>query len=402
MKLVVAGAAGKIAFGTLLYLLEQEDVEQIVCTDIKEDKVKEVVAKLGDKRLVPKYNDFQDIKGTAEVFKGCDVVVNCGYQGYTSDEPYIDYALLAMEAALEAGVNYADLGGITPSEKILSKEFSDRFKKKNILAIPGMGEAPGLSQIMVAYAINRMDRPDSVDQFWAETDLVPPEEHSRPFHAAFTLGGLRSIVTVPTVSFEGGKIHHDPPMANQEVFTFREPLGTQVIAQTTGEPMLAVIRSFPDKGIKHASWKVGVDPILVFCRDIGLMSNEPIDVKGQKVVPWDFFAALIDNLPPETKKNPMWLVEGRQLVKGEEGGKQAEYEILQRPSIEALKKYTEKGATGEITTSICIGVAALMIGRGLTKEKGVLMPELSLSPEIFFDLYRKAGMEIEVNKKIVW
>lgn len=402
MKLVVAGAAGKIALGTILCLLKEKDVEQIVCADIQMDKLKAMTAKIGDKRLVCQYIDFRNVRGTAKVFTGCDVVVNCGYQGYTTDKPYIDYALLAMEAALEAGVNYTDLGGITPSPKILSKEFSDQFKKKGILAIPGIGEAPGVNQVMAAYAINKMKTVSSIDMFWGEKDLVPPEEHSRLFHWPFTMGGLRSIVTaVPCKAFENGKIIDHPSCAGQQVVQFSEPIGGQLVAETTGEPMLALIRSFSNKGIQHASWKVALDPILVFCRDIGLMGNEPIDVKDQRVVPWDVFTALLNNLPPETKRAPMFMTEGRVLVKGVENGKNVEYLLVMRPNVAALEEYSAKGVSGELTTGVAIAVAGLMIGRGQIKGTGIIFPELCLPPEEYLDEFRSRGMEVEITKKII-
>lgn len=401
MKLVVAGAAGKIALGTILCLLKERDVEQIVCADIQIEKLDALIDRIGDKRLMAKYIDFQNAKGTAEVFKGCDVVVNCGYQGYTTDVPYIDYALLAMEAALEAGVNYTDLGGITPSEKILSKGFSDEFKKKNILAIPGMGEAPGLNQVMAAYAINKMETVTWIDMFWGEKDLVPPEEHSRPFHWPFTIGGLRSIVTVPCKAFENGKIEDHPPCAGQQIVKFSDPISEQLVAETTGEPMLSLIRSFPNKGIQHASWKVALDPILVFCRDIGLMDNDPINAKGQSVVPWDVFTALLNSLPPETKKAPMFQTEGRVTVKGVENGKQVEYLLVVRPSVPAMEEYSAKGVSGELSTGVAIAVAGLMMGRGHIKGAGIIFPELCIPPEQYLDEFRKKGMEIEVNKRII-
>lgn len=52
MKVVVAGATGKQGRGALWYLLKQKDVSQIVAAARRVDRVKELVARLGDERLM--------------------------------------------------------------------------------------------------------------------------------------------------------------------------------------------------------------------------------------------------------------------------------------------------------------------------------------------------------------
>jgi len=178
MKVVVGGATGMQGRGALEYLLRQKDVSQIVAAARSGGKLEELVTSLGDKRLLAKSIDLSDIQGAAKLFRGADVVVNCAYEGYPTDQNYVNLELTATQAALEAGVDYVGVGGAPPAPEQLA--LSDEFERKGILAILGMGTLTGLVQIMATYAINKLDRTDSVDIKSGGRDLVPPQEHSRP------------------------------------------------------------------------------------------------------------------------------------------------------------------------------------------------------------------------------
>ena len=91
MKVVVTGAAGFISLSTLMYLLKQDDVVQIIAADIQADKLSERVKSLGDQRLKAKSVDLRDVKASAALFEGNDIVINCSYQGYATDKEFIDY-----------------------------------------------------------------------------------------------------------------------------------------------------------------------------------------------------------------------------------------------------------------------------------------------------------------------
>jgi len=400
MKVVVTGAAGRQAWGALWYLLKQKDVAEIVAADIQLDKIKDIVESSGDKRLVAKFIDLNDIEGAAKVFKGARVVINCAYEGYITDENYVNLELAATKAALEAGVNYTGLGGAPPVPEQL--ELDNEFKKKEILAILGTGALTGLSQIMAAYAIKRLDSTDSVEIKCGGRDLIPPEEHSRPFLSWTsenrTIANIfRWRTIVDSVSWEKGKLHYDPPRANPEVFVFKEPIGAMTVAQTPGASVVSLSRSFP--GIRHISFKTGIDPDFEkkvnFLRDLGFFSKKPIDVQGKMVSPWGVLMTLVDQLPPETKPTDI-RTETRVIVKGKEGGKEVEYNV-------SWTRISSDGHRGHIVppSGLCGAIAAVMLCQGKTEIKGVSTPELCFLPEQYLDELVKARTErIEIMKKV--
>lgn len=399
MKVAVTGASDKQGRSALWYLLKQKDVSQIVAAG-RADKVKELVASLGDKRLVAEFISLSDMENVAEVLKGTDIVVNCAYEGYTTDDHYVNLGLMATRAALKAGVNYVGVGVAPPAPEQLV--LSDEFERKGILAILGMGELTGLIQIMAAYAINRVDRVDSVDAKYGARDLIPPEEHSQPLAwwqevgdkgktnlDYVGLGSTRFRYGADSVSYEGGKLHYHPPRANPEVFEFREPIGAMTIAQSPGAAVISLSRSFPD--IKHISVKSGRDPDfetkINFLRDLGLFDNKPINVQRDIVWPWEMLMALLEQLPPDTKPADI-RSEARVIVRGEEAGKEVEYDLS------SLSREGEVARAG-----LCGAIAAVMLCRGQTEGKGVLMPEQCIPPEQYLDELSKSGEDIEINRK---
>ena len=116
------------------------------------------------------------------------------------------------------------------------------------------------------------------------------------------------------------------------------------------------------------------------CR-IGLTSKEPLDVKGQQVVPYDFAVAFIirerERILKETnfghRKGGMSVV-----VRGKKDNKFREYR---------LHGVSQKQGLGEGTGFPC-SVAAILMQEGKVTGKGVLPPEGCIDPREFLDLYK--------------
>lgn len=399
MKIVVTGASGIQGMSAMIYLLEQDDVEYVQVSDnFYLNKLKERVDRLNDKRLVMKQLDCSDQKKAYEAFKGYDVVVNCAHTpgGY----------LAATKAALEAGANYLDL--TSSGEQPQQSELHDEFKKKGITAILNMGTAPGLSNIMAVYCMNRLDKTDSIDYYWGIADVVPPEEHTRPLYWGFGFDGIMSLIARPSLIYEDGKLQELEPRARPVKYRFKEPVGDVVVAGLPHPEPRMLSQSFPDAGFKHIMFREGFDVDSAakyhFLRDLGFNSNriDPVDVKGVKVKPFDVLLALLDQLPPERKKPAHIISEGVCVVQGWKDGQNMEITIMIRtaPDSEMHRRFTGKGAYGSYRTGICAAMAGAMLGRGLIEKKGVYEPELCVPAELYIREQAKVGMEVEVTTKV--
>jgi len=263
---------------------------------------------------------------------------------------------------------------------------------------------------MAAYAINKLDRTDSVDIKSGSKDLVPPEEHTRPIAWGPRVGSkgeinidfpgldtIKGMYIKSSVSYEDGELRWAQPKGNPEVFQFRDPIGAVTITQSSGGVVVSLSRSFPE--IKRITYKTGGDSDQDrkknLLRDLGFMNEKQIDVEGQMISPWEVLVALLGELPRET--NPADIrSETRVIVRGEEAGKKVEYN-LSRLNI-SPNRISESTVP---SSGLCSAIAAVMIGRGQIKAKGISMPELCINPDLFLGEFASLGMDIEITKRVI-
>ena len=400
MKVAVTGASGIQGMSAMIYLLEQDDVDEVQVSDAYHlERLKDRVDNLKDKRLVMRELDSSDQQAAIKAFKGYDVIINCAYTpgGYFA----------TTKAALEVEANYLDL--ISMGEQRQQLELHDEFAKKGITAILDMGTGPGLTNIMAVYCMNQLDQTDSIDYYWGIADVVPPGEHTRPLYWGFGFNGIMSLIARPSLLYEDGRLQEIEPRARPVVYPFKEPIGDLVVAGLPHPEPSLLTQSFPDAGFKHIMFREGFDADsdmkYHFLRDLGFNSNrtEPIDVKGVKVMPFDVLLALLEQLPPEQKKPAHIISEGNCVVQGMKEGHKVEIKLMIRtdPDSEMHKRYTGKGAFGSYRTGICGAMAGVMLGRGLIEKKGVFEPELCVPAESYIQEQAKVGMEVEISTKVI-
>jgi lysine 6-dehydrogenase len=393
MKVAVTGASGIQGMSAMIYLLEQGDVDRILATDnYNLERLEKRVEILSDDRLRTKKLDCTNEDASAAVFKGYDVVVNCAH--------IPGFYLNTTRGALRAGANYIDLGSSGQDREIF--ELSDEFRKRNRTAITSMGTAPGLSNVMAVYCMNKLDKVDSIDFMWGVVDIVPPEEHTRPLYWGYGFDGIMGLVSGKSLVYEDGELKQEEPRSRPEVYNFKPPVGPQMVAGFPHPEPRHLSESFPDMGIKHIMYRQAFDKDSEmkyrFLRDLGFANQTtPIDVMGTKVIPFQVLWALLEKLPPEQKRPVHTISEGNCIVRGLKDDGRVEVKLMIRtsPDSEMHRRYTSKGAFGSYRTGICGAMAGILCGRGLIKKKGVYRPELCVPPELYIGEQVKVGMEVE-------
>jgi saccharopine dehydrogenase-like NADP-dependent oxidoreductase len=285
MKIVVTGGAGAMALPAIIYCLEQKDVTKIVITDIEKKTLDQRVSQLNDKRVTSKVLDVTDIKSSARVFKGADIVLNAASR---------TTCFSATKAALEAGVNYTDLSG-SEHEKQLA--LSPKFHAKGITAVLCLGTGPGMSNIMAAYAAEKLDRVDSIEIKDVLANIIPHKEHSNPLYWGFAIEGIIDEFYKEAPVMEDGEIKFYPARSFPETVAFKPPVGLSQVAVTAHSEVYMVAKAYKEKGLKHASWKIGFEPEfeakMHFLNSLGFGNPEPIQVDGQRVSPRAVLLALL-------------------------------------------------------------------------------------------------------------
>jgi saccharopine dehydrogenase (NAD+, L-lysine-forming) len=303
-----------------------------------------------------------------------------------------------MDACLEAGVNYTDMGGLffTTRKQL---ELHDKFAKAGVSAVLCVGSAPGIPNIQSRYAADRLDTIDSIKIF---DGIKPPPPDNLFF--SYAVPTIVDEMTVEAMVFENGEFRSKPPLTGFEDYWFEQPLGLLPMHYSLHSEVATLPVSFKDKGIKDCFFKINywgmaketVEKVRVLA-DYGLASTEPIEVKGQTVVPRDMLNSLLADyvapvtsfLEPPKAKPPEWTKEIVTEIRGTKDGVKVLYRI---------GTVTTKGA---LPTGVVPALTAIWLADGKI-DPGVYPPELALDPEPFFkelelyDIITKASVTTQI------
>jgi len=371
MKIVVLGGAGKMGCISVQALANDPRVDEVVIADINMDNAKVVADYLGNPKVSIQAVDVNDKAELVDALKGAGTCLNATVY-YTN--------LKVMEACLEAGVHYNDMGGLFfVTRKQL--ELHERFKSAGISAILGLGSAPGMPNIQASYAADRLDTIESIKIY---DGIKPPPPDSTRF--SYAVPTIVEELTVEPMVFEDGEFKAKPPLSGFEDYWFIEPLGMLPMHLSLHSEVATLPISFKDKGVQECFFKINywgmakemIEKVRILV-DFGFNSDQPVEVNGQQVVPHDLMMALmgdyvpelVELLAPPKNKPPDWVKE----IVTEIAGTKDDKEITYR-----LGTMTCKGA---LPTGAVPAIAAIWLAEGMI-DPGVYPPELAIDPEPFF------------------
>jgi lysine 6-dehydrogenase len=379
MKIVVLGA-GLMGRAVVHDLAGAREVDSIVAADFNGRRAKDVAAKFGRGKTRGATADVRDRPRLAKLLHGCHVVVNCTQYNWN---------LEVMRAALIAKVNYMDLGGLyhmTQKQFALNKD----FRRIGKLAIPGMGGAPGITNVMARALADKMDRVDSIRVYNAGADR---QKYDSPIAYSFSIATILDELTVPPVHFVGGKYVEKAMLSEPEFGTFPAPIGKITLRHSIHSELGTLAESFRKKGVREVFFKINYDPKLVelvrSLVDAGFTGREPIEVNGTQVAPRSVLLALLQNKAPA--KPPLDVEALRVVVTGRarKNGKKAPVGL----AMEMWADHTPRPQLSAVArdTGFPAAIAAVMHGRGEIPGVGVQAPENVVPPEPFFRELKKRG-----------
>ena len=91
--------------------------------------------------------------GFTEAIRGCDAVVNAAGHAFN---------LRVMQACLEVGAHYTDLGGLF-HVALEQYTFDDAFRSAGLAAAISMGSAPGVTNMLAAAAAEQLETVESIE-----------------------------------------------------------------------------------------------------------------------------------------------------------------------------------------------------------------------------------------------
>ena len=287
---------------------------------------------------------------------GAAVIVHCA--------PYA-LNMAVMEAALRAGCHYLDLGGLFHTTRRQLRLHRD-FRRAGLLAILGMGSAPGISNVLARAAADPLRRVRSIGVYNGGADST---RYASPLPFAFSPATVLDEFTLRPIVFERGRFGSVPPLSGDEDFPFE--LGTQRVRFSLHSEVATMPLTYRSKGIRRCAFKIAYDPELVrrlrLLIDVGLADPRP---GPRGVAPRDVLLDCFRRLPP-----PPDVVDDRDtlavVVDGEDdrGRVKVRYDLTAR-----AQKWPPLSAVAR-DTGLAPAIVAGMILDGRIAERGVLPPE---------------------------
>ncbi len=382
MKIVVLGGAGAMGQVIARDLAETAADLEIVIADFNQVKAKELAASLGGGRVVGVFADITKQSQLVEVLTGAKVVIN--------STPYI-FNVNVMEAALQANCHYLDLGGLFHTT-VKQLELHKRFQDKALLAVLGIGAAPGMTNIMAASAAADLDSIDSIDIAVGCVDFVKQDHPLAPPYALDTI--LDEYTKEPMV-FENGKLAAKPAMSGEITIDFPKPVGQSNAILTLHSEVLTLPDSYKAKGVRNVTFRLGLPPEfhekLKLLVDLGFGGVRPVQIAEGTFTPRKVLAKLIEQFPAK-QVNP----DDCEVVRVDVAGVKSGSKKLVRMEATVFSDNKRHISCGALDTGVPPSIVAQMIARGEIRATGALAPELCVPTEAFFTELRKR--EIDVKK----
>jgi len=395
MKIAIIGGAGAMARTTILDLVENQEINQILIADYQEEKAKKIAKSINDSRVKASFVNGFNVKNAVKAIEGYDCVIN-------SAQLFPGLFEKIMEACLEAGCHYNDLGGMYwTTKKLLERD--GEFKRAGLTAILCIGSAPGITNILGRYACDLLDTVESV-HFWNasvdQTDMKGVDVFAPPY-------SIRTIMqeyTDEPVQYIDGEFRVLKPFSGAEEMDFPEPIGRRTCIHTLHSEPATFVPAFKHKGLLNCTWRLGLPDEFhqkaKFFSTIGFGSNEEIKVGDIKIKPREVLASVVEKHVEEKLGGMDLKINDVECIRAQVLGKQDGIDIEYIVDCIARPHSTWGCSCGDLCTGTPPAIASVMQAKGMIQKPGVWGPEI-IDPDYFIAELGKREMRVEVTSKKV-
>jgi lysine 6-dehydrogenase len=364
LRVAVLGAGGTIAPAIVRDLAESDEVAGLLLLDIDEARAEHVASRYGGPKARAALADARASADAptslAGALEGCDVLVNSASYRVNLD---------AMTACLKAGCHYLDLGGLywMTGRQL---ELGPRFEGEGLLALLGIGSAPGKTNLMALRATRELVAPiDAIHVSAAGRDLDPPSGFSVPY----ALRTLLDELTMRPVVLRDGAPEEIDPLAAGGVVEFGEPIGAAETIHTLHSELLTFGDSF---GCREASFTLSLSPdLLSTLREL----TEAPEAEIRRIA--------AEAVPPSGQTVSV------HLVQASGGGRSVRVRALTEP-----KDAWGLGG-GIVSTASPAAAAVRLLARGRIEARGAVPPERCIEPAEMFAELERQGCTFEMTTR---
>jgi lysine 6-dehydrogenase len=377
MRMLVLGA-GLQGSACAFDLLQNPDVREVRLADLNVEHVPPFLAPFSGPRLIPTRVDVRAREAVLALMRQSDAVMSAAPY-------YFNYPLAEM--AVEAGVHFCDLGGNTEIV-FQQKGLTSRAQEKRVTVIPDCGVAPGMVNVLAQFGISQLDTVSAVRMFVGGLPQNP--EPPLNYQIVYSLEGVLDYYTTLSWVLRDAKRKQVRALSERVSVRFPEPVGELEAFHTAGGLSTMPFRyegKIPTMEYKTLRYP-GHAHIMEAIRELGLLSLDPVDVKGMKVVPRDVVVATIG--PKLRKPAGRDLVALRVIVTGTKNG------APRTLSWELVDRYDEEHGISAMmrTTGYSLSITGQMQARGEITPAGVHTPDESIPPQRYIEELAKRGVRI--------
>jgi lysine 6-dehydrogenase len=381
--IVVLGGAGAMGRITVRDLAETASADVAVIVADRDGAAARRLAREMPRRVTSRQADAAAPASLARALEGAAVVVNACHHSFN---------LRVMDAALRAGCHYCDLGGLFHVTR-QQLERDGRFRRAGLLAVCGIGSAPGIVNVMARAAADELDRVTDIHIAVGTRDATPRRGRSL-LETSYSIETVLDEASQPAALFTGGALWFVEPLSRAEAVRFPAPVGLQHPACTLHSELATLPQSFKHKGVRDVSFRIAFPGDLTdrlrFLHGLGLTSTDPLAIRGRTIVPRDVLLALLAAAPRSTPAGPRDEYEVlRVTVRGKQGRRPVD--LVLDCHVPGMPSW---GIGVDIDTGAPPSIVAQMLAAGAIDARGVLPPELAVPAGPFFRELKRRGMRI--------
>jgi saccharopine dehydrogenase-like NADP-dependent oxidoreductase len=307
--------------------------------------------------------DLADDAAVRRAIAGADVVVGAapGHMGYR-----------LLRLVIEAGKPYADIA-FMPEDFL---ELDGLARERGVTAVVDCGVAPGLSNLLCGRAEHEFD---TVERMLVLVGGLP-KNRLWPFEYRVVFSAVDVIeeYTRPARWVEHGRLVTKPALTDLELVDLPR-VGTVEAFNTDGLRSIAKTLHAPFMKEKTLRWPGHVEKMRML-RETGFLSQEPMDVAGTRVRPYDVTTKLLFDawrLPEGESDLTVMRVEATGVI----GGARKTWTWDLYDEADPATGYHSMART----TGFPCAIVATMLARGQLSRPGVQPPERLAGDERFFD-----------------
>jgi saccharopine dehydrogenase (NAD+, L-lysine-forming) len=394
MKILVVGAGGVgAAFAAIAQ--RRPAFEHVVLADVSPERVKTVVAGLGEpgrfsaERVdASSKDDLVKLIGRVQpdaVLNACDPRFNepIFAAAFESRVTYLD---MAMTLSHPHPQRPYELTGEMLGERQLARH--EAWEQAGLLALVGIGVEPGLSDVFARYAADELF--SSIEEVGVRdgADLVVEGYDFAPTFSIWTT--IEECLNPPLIWERERGFYTTAPFSEPETFEFPEGIGKVECVNVEHEEVVLIPRWVD---CERVTFKYGLGDefidVLRTLHKLGLDSTEPVSVRGTSVAPRDVVAAALPD--PATLGERMT---GRTCAgtwikgTGTDGQPRSTYLYHVVDNEHTMREYGSQAVVWQ--TAVNPVVALELLNDGTWKGAGVLGPE-AFEPQPFLDRLGELG-----------